>query len=73
MTTYGCAQDVAGGGHRSGQHQPAGEAAAGTGPGGGQAGGAALVHLVGADEHQTMDAQDLGIVLAQIAQGEGVS
>ena len=53
-------QDVAGGGHRAGQHQPVGEAGAGAGPGGGQAGRAALEHHPGADAHHTLNAERPG-------------
>ena len=57
----------------SGQHQPADEAGLGAGPGGGQAGRTALEHLPDADAHHTTDAEDLGMSLAQIALGQGVS
>ena len=61
------AQDVAGGG------QPVALVTAGVGPGGGQAGRAALEHHPGADTHHTLNAEKPGPTLAQISQGQGVS
>ena len=43
------------------------------GPGGGQAGRAALEHHPGAEAHHTLNAEKPGPTLAQISQGQGVS
>ena len=49
------------------------EAGAGAGPGGGQAGWAVLEHLADADRTIQRMRKDMGMSLAQIAQGQGVS